>query len=31
MDIVYLALGMALWALPAAMAVGCAQLGGHRS
>ena len=31
MDIVYLALGMALWALLAAMAVGCAQLGGHRS
>jgi hypothetical protein len=31
MDVVYLALGMALWALLAAMAVGCAQLGDHRS
>ena len=31
MDVVYLALGMALWALLVAMAAGCAKLGGHRS
>jgi hypothetical protein len=30
MDVVYLALGLALWLLLAALAVGCARLAGPR-
>ena len=31
MDVVYLALGLALWLLQAALAAGCARLGGPRT
>lgn len=31
MDVVYLALGLALWLLRAALAAGCARLGGPRT
>lgn len=31
MDVVYLALGLALWLLLAALAAGCARLGGPRT